>query len=277
MRADGDDDRLGDELMKRVVLRTAQLYAGSLRAGGWSRVLDLTLALAMTALGPLVAGLGPRRVECPCCGWRGARFLPFLAITGPAFHVRCPRCDSKERHRGHRILYEQVLHFHERRGRLLYFAPECNITYFRANPALEVRTSEYPDGVADYHVDMTTMPFADGSWDYVVAHRVIEHLPDDRLGMREIYRTLVPGGLAILSVPTRGDVERTVEYGKPNPDEHDHYYDYGRDFVERIPAEFNVTMLEFSAYITPEQFARYGLVDDKVFVCRKPASTEVGA
>ena len=86
--------------MKRVVKRMAKMYAGSLRTGGAPQVFKLTVALAMTAFGSLVAALGPRRVECPCCGWHGARFLPFLAVTGPVFDVRCPRCDSKERHRG---------------------------------------------------------------------------------------------------------------------------------------------------------------------------------
>lgn len=255
--------------MSRVARRLVQMYAGSLRSGGWRRVLALSAALAMTALGPLAA-IGKRRVECPCCGWCGARFLPFLTVTGPVFHVRCPRCNSRERHRGHRIIYERNLGFQERKGRLLYFAPECNVSYFRANPHLDVRTSEYPDGDADYHVDMTAIEFPDASWDYVVAHRVVEHLRDDRLGMRELFRILRPGGLAILSVPICDELERTIEYGSPNPDEHEHYYNYGRDFAARIPSEFQVQALRFSELFSAEQFARHGLIEDQLFVCRKP-------
>jgi ubiquinone/menaquinone biosynthesis C-methylase UbiE len=46
-----------------------------------------------------------------------------------------------------------------------------------------------------------TLPFADGSVDVVICLEVIEHLPNDRLALRELSRILRRGGLLILSAP----------------------------------------------------------------------------
>jgi SAM-dependent methyltransferase len=49
--------------------------------------------------------------------------------------------------------------------------------------------------------DATRMPFADGSFDKVIAAEILEHVPDDRLAMAELARILRPGGLAAVTVP----------------------------------------------------------------------------
>lgn len=45
------------------------------------------------------------------------------------------------------------------------------------------------------------LPFADESFDKVLMSEVLEHLSDDVLGLRELYRVLRPGGVLALSVP----------------------------------------------------------------------------
>lgn len=42
---------------------------------------------------------------------------------------------------------------------------------------------------------------ADNSFDTVVSFQVIEHIPNDRLFLEEIYRVLKPGGKAVISTP----------------------------------------------------------------------------
>lgn len=49
--------------------------------------------------------------------------------------------------------------------------------------------------------DATALPFADGAFDAVVAGEVLEHLEDDRSAVRELFRVLAPGGVALVSVP----------------------------------------------------------------------------
>jgi hypothetical protein len=49
--------------------------------------------------------------------------------------------------------------------------------------------------------DATRMPFADGSFDQVIAAEVLEHIPADQAAMNEIARVLRPGGVAAVTVP----------------------------------------------------------------------------
>lgn len=46
-----------------------------------------------------------------------------------------------------------------------------------------------------------SLPFQDSSFDVVLALDVLEHIPDDKKGVREAVRVLKPGGILILFVP----------------------------------------------------------------------------
>lgn len=48
---------------------------------------------------------------------------------------------------------------------------------------------------------MKRLPFANNSFDKVVMSEVVEHLPDDAKGLKEVYRILKLGGVLCLSVP----------------------------------------------------------------------------
>jgi SAM-dependent methyltransferase len=50
--------------------------------------------------------------------------------------------------------------------------------------------------------DATAMPFADGSFDRVIASEVLEHILDDQRAMNELARVLRPGGQAAVTVPS---------------------------------------------------------------------------
>jgi SAM-dependent methyltransferase len=52
--------------------------------------------------------------------------------------------------------------------------------------------------------DAYRLPFADGTFDKVVAAEVLEHLPDDAVAMAELARVLKPGGLMAVTVPRWG-------------------------------------------------------------------------
>ena len=62
----------------------------------------------------------------------------------------------------------------------------------------EVTAGVRQGGVA---ADATRLPFADGSFDRVIASEVLEHIPDDTAAMRELARVLRPGGAMAVTVP----------------------------------------------------------------------------
>jgi SAM-dependent methyltransferase len=51
------------------------------------------------------------------------------------------------------------------------------------------------------HEDLTSLSFADGSFDVILSFDVLEHVPDYAAALREMSRILVPGGTLIASFP----------------------------------------------------------------------------
>jgi SAM-dependent methyltransferase len=49
--------------------------------------------------------------------------------------------------------------------------------------------------------NVLSLPFADNSFDFVIASEILEHVPADTAAMSEIARVLKPGGTAITTVP----------------------------------------------------------------------------
>jgi SAM-dependent methyltransferase len=49
--------------------------------------------------------------------------------------------------------------------------------------------------------DATRLPFADASFDRIIASEVLEHVPDDGAAFRELARVLKPGGTIAVTVP----------------------------------------------------------------------------
>ena len=49
--------------------------------------------------------------------------------------------------------------------------------------------------------DATRLPFADASFDRIIASEVLEHIPDDTAAFRELARVLKPGGTLAVTVP----------------------------------------------------------------------------
>jgi SAM-dependent methyltransferase len=52
--------------------------------------------------------------------------------------------------------------------------------------------------------DALALPFADGTFDRVIASEVLEHIPNDTGAMRELARVLRPGGTMAVTVPRCG-------------------------------------------------------------------------
>jgi SAM-dependent methyltransferase len=50
--------------------------------------------------------------------------------------------------------------------------------------------------------DALALPFADGTFDRIIASEVLEHVRDDQQALREIHRVLKPGGTLAATVPS---------------------------------------------------------------------------
>jgi SAM-dependent methyltransferase len=209
---------------------------------------------------------------CPICGYRGT----FISVGHPGrWDARCLNCGSRERHR--------LLHLWITEGggdklagkRILHFAPEkAFMRRMRGNPLYQ--TADLLQAGVTHQVDIAATKLPAAAYDVVLANHVLEHIPDDRAAMRELFRLLKPGGLALLTVPI--NATRPTTYENPaiaSPagrwahfSAHDHLRYYGLDFADRL-AEAGFQVETFR--VTPEDEVKYGLLRDEwIYVARKP-------
>jgi len=74
---------------------------------------------------------------------------------------------------------------------------------FQKSKLFEAETADASRPIALSVADIQNMPFRDGSFELALVNEVLEHVPDDLQGLREVKRVLKPGGLVIVFSPNR--------------------------------------------------------------------------
>jgi SAM-dependent methyltransferase len=201
--------------------------------------------------------------ECPCCGRLLGRFARFHGEQD-----QCPGCGSLMRHRALLLYLRDVLHVERARLRLLQVAPNAGVMrWLKARPGVDVVSVDLCSPLASIQADITDMPFEDEAFDMVICSHVLEHVPDDRKAISELFRSLRRGGKAILQVPP-SDLEETFEDPSiTDPRErqrlfqqYDHVRLCGADYADRIgEAGFEVTTVDYPATLEPRLRDWFGL------------------
>jgi SAM-dependent methyltransferase len=179
---------------------------------------------------------------CPVCHNWAPQFAPG---PGQRPEARCPRCQSLERHRFLGLLLEAMAPAVSSSCGVLDVAPSGHMTSLlqRLAPARYVRVDLDPAAdlrAVDVQASVTQLPFRDASFDLVICYHVLEHVPDDGAGMRELARVLRPGGLAFAQVPWRSDAVTDEDPSAPEEErvrrfgQADHVRWYGTDFDDRL-------------------------------------------
>ncbi len=227
-----------------------------------------------------------RRFRCPVCGAGLRRLLPYGYVT-PRENALCPNCLALERHRLLWLYLRRETDFFARPHRTLHIAPEaCFLKRFekmfaRMGAAQHYVTADLESPLAQVKMDVQQIPFPDASFEVIFCNHILEHVIDDRLAMREMYRVMRPGGWGILLSPVDPQLEKTFEDDTvTDPAErtrifgqYDHRRNYGRDYADRLrESGFRVEELDYAARFTPEEAARYALRPETIYLVRKPAS-----
>ena len=251
--------------------------AGRLRATPLARAAE---RVRLRVWARLARGEG---VECPCCGGKFRRFVPY-GVRPRRPHAQCPSCGSVERHRLLWLYLRERTDLFVRAQRLLHVAPEEGFQErLRTIPGLRYASADLASPLAGVRADVQRLPFADAAFDSLFCHHVLEHVPDDRMAMRELLRVLRPGGWALLQSPLRSDQAETDEDPSivdPRERERrfgqrDHVRVYGRDYADRLRAAgFAVEPERFFKSLPPEHRVRYGLKGETIWLCRRPAVSE---
>lgn len=187
-----------------------------------------------------------RGVECPLCGGRYRRFLPYGYVASRD-NALCPRCLSLERHRLLWLYLTRETDLRRTLPRLLHIAPEVCIMrhlkpLYAKHPERYV-TADLESPLADMHFD--------------------------------VQRILRPGGWGILLSPVERDYERTYEDDTiVDPAErtrifgqYDHRRIYGADYADRLrEAGFEAADIDYAAALPASERTRYALPDDHIYV-----------
>ncbi len=228
---------------------------------------------------PVVAlAYAGRRVECPVCGRRFRKFMPY-GYGEPRENALCPSCLALERHRLLWLWLARETPFWSTRPRMLHIAPErCFIRRFERHLGDNYITADLESPLAKVKMDIQDIPFGDEEFDVIFCNHILEHVPDDILAMREMFRVMKQGGWGVAMVPvdtaracTFEDLSATTPEARTAAHgQHDHVRIYGADYAQRLAqAGFEVESIDYASQLTPSDRTRYGLREEIIYVIRK--------
>jgi len=132
--------------------------------------------------------------ECNICNFQMSKF-----ITLENGNKLCPKCGSLPRTRRLWSLIEKEIEGKE----ILHFSPSKSMTtrIKKANVKKYVTTDYEDEFEADEKYDIQEIDLPNSSFDIILCYHVLEHIPDDRKAMGELYRILRPDGICYLQTP----------------------------------------------------------------------------
>lgn len=181
---------------------------------------------------------------CLLCKSYHLKFTPYNKRPD----VGCPRCLSAERHRLFGQYYENYIQ-NKQSLSVVHLAPELCLyrllsQWSRSYVCGDLNPAQYSD-MKCIKLDATKLTLGDQSVDLILASHIMEHIPDDRLALKEFHRVLRKGARVIIMIPQNFQSEttdedptvvtaadRTKRFGQ-----FDHVRMYGLDFVQRVQAE----------------------------------------
>lgn len=226
----------------------------------------------------LFVGSKGEKVYCPIAK---KEFKTFIHIH---HDLVTPSNGARKRHRLVWHFLENQLDILNKKAKILHVAPELpfyhilknqkNLTYVPGDKMVD----GYSNQKGIQNIDLTALTFDDNTFDYVFCNHVLEHIPDDRKAMAEIFRVLKPGGQAIITVPIKESLSETYENSSiTSPKERekhfgqwDHVRWYATDIKDRLEQQgFKVDMNRYSRQFSDSDIRRFGFGNDIIVVAQK--------
>lgn len=233
---------------------------------------------------------------CPFCNGKFRKLLPggsSLAVikekniigAGRRDNCICPRCYSTDRDR---LIYLYLVNFtriFSQPKKMLHVAPSGGLKAILHN----IPVLNYQEGIK-YHegfyyskdisiIDIQNLDFDDNSFDIIFCNHVLEHIQEDRVAMKELYRVMKPNGWAILQVPISTALESTYEDPSITSEKEreihfgqfDHVRIYGKDYTKRLESVgFEVEEILSSRDWDIDGLERYAINKEEIlFVAHK--------
>lgn len=198
---------------------------------------------------------------------------PFYTETFNFQQYWCSNCKANDRDRLYAMYFrpEFAKLDKTKKYRFIDFAPETGslASFIKSQPFLDYRSADLYMPNVDDTVDLQDMKiYGDNTVDYFICSHMLEHVPDDRKAMGELYRILKPGGKGIAMVPI--DLSRTEIFEDPSiTDENERWRYFGQNdhvrlyskqgFLQRL-RETGFKVHEFDqSYFGAEAFRKAGI------------------
>ena len=126
----------------------------------------------------------------------------------------CPRCGSLPRTRR---LWELIKSDLEGKT-VLHFSPSPSLKQKIINSGVKKYiTTDYEDEfLADEQYDIQNITLEDNSVDRIICYHILEHIPDDKKAMKELYRILKKDGLCYIQTPFKeGEIYENASITTP--------------------------------------------------------------
>ncbi len=208
------------------------------------------------------------------------KFLPYGYVR-QRNHALSPGTLSLERHRLLWLYLERETDFFKKSLKVLHVAPEqAFYKSFKKLDNIDYTTTDLHSPLANVKADICDLPFKENQFDVILCNHVLEHIPNDKKAMKELFRVLKPGGWAILQVPLDSKRLKTFQDDTiTDPKErmrvfgqYDHVRLYGMDYFEKLEKiGFSTQAIIYAEELTLEEITRFGVVSHEIIpVCFKP-------
>ncbi len=209
------------------------------------------------------------------------KFLPY-GYSKQRKNALSPSTLSLERHRLMWLFLKNETSFFtsSKKIKILHIAPEqCFLKIFKKQKNLDYITSDLESPIADVKADICNLPFKNDSFDVVFCNHVLEHIPDDKKAMQELFRVLKKGGFGVFQIPQDMSRENTFEDASITDKkertkifgQYDHVRVYGRDYFNKLRSVgFKVDEVDYTQRITTKELERFCLMKNEILpVCYK--------
>jgi predicted SAM-dependent methyltransferase len=169
--------------------------------------------------------------QCPICLSDLRLFYPLpdyfrinLEINGRIYTVHdfetmsvenymCPVCRCSDRERLYALYLKMRYEDLKDNKTLVHFAPEKSLSrYLKQIKKRNYRTADLHMKDVDDRLDITDMNiYETDSVNCFICSHVLEHVPDDKKALQELFRILKPSGWGILMVPLIPELDETYE------------------------------------------------------------------
>jgi len=214
---------------------------------------------------------------------KASKFISGLNIIGSDMNnFGCPFCGATDRERHLFMFMDKMGIWDLLNKRTLHISPERRLY----NKIIELKPTKYTTGDIDpdrysfckgiEKIDLTNIQFESSSFDVVIANHVLEHIPDYKKAILEIFRVLDYDGFAILQTPYSEIIKRNFE--DPNISsnatlrekfygEIDHYRIFGQQLYEELVSiGFKSVVKEHKEFFSDKDAFYYGVNKKEPFM-----------